>query len=365
MGIVLVVYGHLIENLFQIAPGTPLARLALPQWQVIYAFHMPLFFFLAGVSHGARRDPPGRAVAGFLRRFWYPSIAFGLVALPLAVLRDGDTSSLWLFVRTAALGHGPVLVVTWFLVCLGLVKILHAVCGPLASRAPLLAIALAYGAGAALSVVLDISAIAWHIRPLFIAWAFFLLGIGRRRAVVAPGHRLTGLALAASAAVLLAGFGWNTGCPLSLDCRADNLPGGFGVFFISGVIGNLAVFPIVAVAGISATTAAARLLAGTRAGDGLAVLGRLSLELFILNGFCLMFVNRPLVLWLGKWLEAWPGDGGLWPMQAAVAAATVLSLLATLPLARLIRRHGQILTEAPFPRPAGPCYATGHRKTQS
>jgi fucose 4-O-acetylase-like acetyltransferase len=343
IGIVLVVHGHLVEPILSLPRDMPLTWSGLVQWQFIYAFHMPLFFFLAGAAHGDRADGMKRAVSDFLRKYWYPTIAFGLLALPVAILLDGSAAPVWLFGRAVAGGHGPVLVVTWFLIGLGQVKLIHAACGRLAMAALPASIFAVYGMAALVSLTVDPGVVAWHARSLLFAWSFFLLGVWRRRMAMARWRRLAWLELVAGAAILAAGFDRNGGCPLTLACQMDNLPGGFGVMFVTGTVGNLAVFPLNAVAGSFATLAAARLLARTPLGSPLAELGRLSLALFILNGFCEMFINHPLMAWLEAVLEYDTRS-----MLAVCATGTMVSLLATRPLARLIHRRGRFLIEAPI-----------------
>ncbi len=43
----LVIYGHLLEPMYP-AHGRPIIQMAADQWQVIYSFHMMLFFLVSG-----------------------------------------------------------------------------------------------------------------------------------------------------------------------------------------------------------------------------------------------------------------------------------------------------------------------------
>lgn len=92
LGIILVVYGHAIRGWFP--AGRPVPGWAAVQDRIIYAFHMPLFFFLAGLfvwgSLAKGRQP-------FLAsKFWtvlYPYFLWSLIAglIELAAARYVNT----------------------------------------------------------------------------------------------------------------------------------------------------------------------------------------------------------------------------------------------------------------------------------
>ena len=48
IGMMLVIYGHLLEPMYPAHNGRPLVQMAADQWQVIYSFHMMLFFLVSG-----------------------------------------------------------------------------------------------------------------------------------------------------------------------------------------------------------------------------------------------------------------------------------------------------------------------------
>ena len=81
IGIVLVFYGHVLQKAFP-----PENASAADQFRLIYSFHMPLFFVLAGFFFTPSSDIPERLRRLALRRL-VPVLFFGALLLPLW-LRD-------------------------------------------------------------------------------------------------------------------------------------------------------------------------------------------------------------------------------------------------------------------------------------
>jgi fucose 4-O-acetylase-like acetyltransferase len=80
-GIILVVLGHALRGLVssEILRSTPLVRF-VDDW--IYAFHMPLFFFLSGLFLFRSKSKPWVDFAGDkLRRIAYPYVVWSLITL--------------------------------------------------------------------------------------------------------------------------------------------------------------------------------------------------------------------------------------------------------------------------------------------
>ncbi|HSV68760.1 MAG TPA: acyltransferase family protein [Methylibium sp.] len=118
LGIVLVVIGH--------AAATP------PSWaSVIYAFHMPLFFWISGYLLGLDHRPPGAAcsIRRRVRSLWWPYLAFftlswlyWLATAPLAGRASEAAGTPW-HAPLLGLLRGrsedlPVNVALWFFPCL-------------------------------------------------------------------------------------------------------------------------------------------------------------------------------------------------------------------------------------------------------
>src|SRR5262249_3120022 len=66
LGMILVIYGHLLEPIFPARPdlGKDFVTSAFVQWQVIYAFHMVLFFLVSGAVN---RNLPNKTWPDALR----------------------------------------------------------------------------------------------------------------------------------------------------------------------------------------------------------------------------------------------------------------------------------------------------------
>ena len=79
IGIVLVVFGH--------SPGMPALAVVL-----IFSFHMPLFFFLSGMLHGASRGTPAEVIRRKARTLLVPYLFFFCLSLAywLATRNLGD-----------------------------------------------------------------------------------------------------------------------------------------------------------------------------------------------------------------------------------------------------------------------------------
>ncbi|MFQ5417611.1 MAG: acyltransferase family protein [Myxococcota bacterium] len=117
LGIALVFYGHFMEKLA--GAGSDPAQL---QWKWVYAFHMPLFFFLAGIFWRPRRAGPARWLGGKLRARLLPVASFSALLLPLWFWMLGPSPE-WRMLLEAYLYGQPTLDwATWFLVCLLMVE---------------------------------------------------------------------------------------------------------------------------------------------------------------------------------------------------------------------------------------------------
>ncbi len=124
IGIVLVVFAHDVRGLGLV--GT--SPLATQVDRFIYAFHMPLFFFLAGLfaSQSARRG--ARAfVTDKLRVIAYPYLLWSLLQGVLQVAMTRETNAHLAWRDLVAIPYQPIMQF-WFLYTLFLVFILFLVC---------------------------------------------------------------------------------------------------------------------------------------------------------------------------------------------------------------------------------------------
>ncbi len=121
IGIILVVVGHTLRGF----EGTPIH---VPGWQAvdawIYAFHMPLFFFLAGLFlEPSTKAPLGAFVSGKMRRILWPYLVWSLLQEAFRNLGGADAlsvSQLW------TIAYKPVMQF-WFLYVLFLLLVAYAV----------------------------------------------------------------------------------------------------------------------------------------------------------------------------------------------------------------------------------------------
>jgi fucose 4-O-acetylase-like acetyltransferase len=112
IGILLVVLGH----------NAVFRESSHGLYEAIYLFHMPLFFFLSGVTF--RGSSPGEALKKRARALLVPYFMMGAIALLLAA-QSGDVERMLVEFRGVLYGTGHTIrfVPLWFLPCLFLVSI--------------------------------------------------------------------------------------------------------------------------------------------------------------------------------------------------------------------------------------------------
>ncbi len=347
-GILLVIYGHFVERLAGLG-----YQAAFLQFKFIYAFHVPLFFWLAGYIHG---DSPASR-PGFLRQRiasrLVPALFFNLIAFPLFVLQDvlvkgGPQPRLYAYSLLSFLrGYPSYNFVMWFVICLFTVECLHVLLTRWTRTTPGLALAAlaAYGVGIAvlsqISFVVKVTGIAlnfWFVHEALIALSFYLLGrlvrrLGAGRAGASPWQ------WAVLAAVALAG----TLVSFNLNAGAFK-PETPVVLMAESFHGNPALFPLTALTGIAAAVALARLIRPFRS---LRFLGENTLILLGLNGLFHTFINPPLAQWMGRFLP----DAPLAVLLAA-CTATLLAVAVCMPFILALNRFVPQLVGKP--RAKGP-----------
>ncbi|MET0519909.1 MAG: acyltransferase family protein [Burkholderiaceae bacterium] len=219
LGIALVVFGH---NRIVLRGGDDGLLFGL-----IFAFHVPLFFFLAGLFVRPADALPGfvRAKAdSLLKPYFVVLVGLGIV-LAAGQWRQGGLSAAWLLGYVAGVLHGgggsiewtPL----WFLPCLFLVSVLGLLLLKLA-RSPLAIglVALA-SLGLGLALLGQVPPQPWSADLAPICLAFFLLGHGGRERVVNMRFSLPGLALLGLAFALL---NWPPAPHVDLNLRVLQAP---------------------------------------------------------------------------------------------------------------------------------------------
>jgi acyltransferase len=330
-GMALVYYGHVVERMMYLGSAT-----AAQQYKVIYSFHMPLFFVLAGFI--AKEAVFEAGLSDFLKNCWtsrlVPFLFFNVVLALLALVVPRDFPPFHLenlgdFVLGAArtLVDLPIFnIPTWFLMALVSVEFLHYAAFRYLKASDVrigVAVPVFYLAGYALTREVDFfhsgkpfSGNVWFVHEAVVMYAFYLLGVllRRRRFLAGPVSfpLVAGGAVLALAAVL---------------CTYDLNHGPFrliqAVIILAGGHGHIFWFPFTAIAGSLLILLLARL---TPAIKPLTFMGRNALILFGLNGVFYHSVNGPVAAWV---MTIYPGSS--WVVFATGAGLAAVSLALGVP----------------------------------
>lgn len=345
LGIIALFYGHIVENVF--LNHGPAGFL---QYKFIYSFHIPLFFVLSGYI--ARQ--PGLLIHPFIRsRFMsriVPFLFFNFLLVPAFLINAHVTGSAFgmkqfvtgsiLLIRGTPL-FNPM---TWFLVCLFSVEMIHFLISPvLKEKAGRMAVCMVlfYAAGWMISwkrpLIAGILQLgdSWWIYEAVLACGFYLLGRLIASSNILESRKVPYLniwLLVISAIVLAATFNLNQGPFFGEKPH--------GVVVISGgTYGNILFFPLTAAAGSLFVIALSWLIGRNRA---LGYLGRNSLILMGLNGIFFLFINGFL---MDRGMNLLPG--GEISTFVLSAVLTPVTLLACIPFVFVLERYLPQLTGNP------------------
>jgi fucose 4-O-acetylase-like acetyltransferase len=297
IGMALVIYGHFLEPMYPAHNGRPVIESAAGQWQIIYSFHMMLFFFVSGAVN---RSLPKKAwpdvLRGSLRLLalaWVVHIMGALLNLALQPeLRGSFWAAAWSIVDPILEGYKWSVGVLWFLTSLCFVQLLAYVT---LRRFPALAVVIAATAATAITAYLP-------EQYMMKTWApglcFFALGYlfsqwqVRWQFWAAIPLFLT--------LILIAPL--NHGCPFSFTQTCGNPQyGPFGVQMFAGNYGFLPLFFLSSLVGSLAVVCLSAGFARLSASDLVAYMGRKSLELFFINGFVATFLRD--YFWQTEWVH--------------------------------------------------------------
>lgn len=305
IGILLVVLGHSLE--IYLGDGsngtssTAFGEQLFIALKFIYSFHMPLFFVLAGVAMtrlaGARFD---KTLSGALYLILIATILQVLFAplrlalpLPGEALPTSLAGALRYAFWPAVKLESYALVVIWFLPCLALVRLSLW----LVANLPRPVGALVLGALGLLCIAEHHFGIGYfQLRSVIVGVALAAIGqhLGRLDLDRLP-RAACWAGLAAALLLTALTFDVNHGCTFS---RTDICPGPrygqFAVLMVSGAFGFLPLFALTALAGTTAILCASLLLETAPWMRWLAAIGRRTLELLIVNGVTLVFVQPAL-----------------------------------------------------------------------
>jgi acyltransferase len=301
LGIIAVILGHALI-VFTTQP-LPFNHDAFVQVRFIYAFHMPLFFFLSGLMHKPR--DPATILTGSLAL-----MILALLTQLVAALINGLLGNGWIgmydMVRTMLLQTSFLIGVTWFLVSLAVVRVLACLWlqGSTVAR-----MAVLFMVAMSLIVALLSEFRAFQIQTWWAGLAFYLAGhllAGPVRDRLAqPAERMNGRWIGVMALGVLMAFAvteltaaWNQGCLLDphVICGSAVTHDRFIVRMIVGNYGFVPFFLLAAAAGTAGVMLLSALLTNLprAALRYMGWVGKNTLTLLILNGFVLMIGNRIL-----------------------------------------------------------------------
>ena len=253
IGIILVVVGHTLRGLQK----TPVR---VPGWESvdawIYAFHMPLFFFLAGlfVEHSCR-GPLGQFVADKARRILWPYFVWTIIQEGFRHLTGSSTlalADLWTIIYRPAMQF-------WFLYVLFLLLVLYAAWRKAGGTREIF-VALAF----ALNISLAFGANYGPWGVIYQMWIFIpYLALGVLVSRFGLQERIGGFGVPVLIGLALGGYAAIT----------------FAVFFHAAGLAGFIV-PL-AMVGILASVALAGCLSRWGPASGIGTLGVLSLEIYV------------------------------------------------------------------------------------
>lgn len=296
IGMYLVYYGHFIEKLYYAGASSVFDELKL-----IYAFHVPLFFFLAGIFWKPDQQALGKIFFSKFKTRMMPTLFFGILAIPLFLLLDKFSVAAVMDKAFAYLYGQPKLNwVTWFLVCLFTLEMLIALIAKTAPftnkpKAFVYATALFIMGwllaqnGDAISLQTGMVKNFWFINEAFSAGGFYLLGYCAKDWLLKPLNRLQdGVGTLLFGGLLLATFNLNQG-PFT-DKHAI-------VLMNASSHGNYLWFVINALLGIAFIIFLMRFL--DIKFSVLDYIGKNTLIYLGLNGFCLFFIDVKVIYKIG------------------------------------------------------------------
>jgi fucose 4-O-acetylase-like acetyltransferase len=332
LGIFLVFYGHLVEGVYKSG-----SYVAYYQYKFIYAFHVPLFFFMAGFFW--RPNPEFLKWIGRLAlKRLIPVAAFSIALFPVWLVSEKlttqsiDLTGIQRRILDYRYGHPWFDWPTWFLICLFSCEVLATALLTFA-RSPLTAAAL--GAAALIAGLFACR----HAAPLF-AWAGIPLTFWFiTEAVVALGFYIFGYVLFPSIKALAVNR-WVCGITAimaltalvntySLNQPAPN----FVVMMTGSSHGWTVPFLLSAAAGVTFSIALVLFLPErVHLNPAVSFLGRNTVALLGLDGLFLHFLNRYA-------LDALRPHNTYLYVTAYCLFGTLLSLGLCAPPIRLINRY--------------------------
>ena len=299
LGMLLLIYAHALEIILKGRPDDVFLMSAFVQYKFICAFDVPLFFLISGAANRNIARKTLREVAESSLRLialaYMVHVAGGILLYFDRTLPWTDFEVVKGTLTPFIKGAGFSTIVLWFLYALGIVQLLFYVMlrsvelKSARLRVALWAVLAVLGAASVVSLFFPATPSFQQVK----AWVpgLILFGLGywlHRRGWMSPPVLLA-IPLFAVVALLAP---LNNGCLLSpsASCPIPDFHEQFAVYMINGTLGFLPLFLVTAVLGCYAMLALSRL----KLLAPIAFLGRYSLELFVINGFSVVFVNFEL-----------------------------------------------------------------------
>ena len=344
LGIFLVFYAHVLQKTYRLSTDE-----IFFQYKLIYAFHMPLFFFLSGFFYKRKRPSRLAEIGGFFQKRIFPVFFFGGISLliwPLYLyLKFGEIDYAYLLSNMLwyLQGHPNLNATLWFLVCLFVVEI-WAVLFMSKTKTILQGIFLSaffLYFGYALTSVSQLEAYFvfpknfWYIHESFLAFGFFSLGYTffqslKKLVLVQPLIRF----------VLMLFFIWLTIWSVNLNSPSNE----FIVVMKASLHGNFYFF-ISAFAGVLGTILIASFIPKMR---WIEYIGKNTLILLGTNGLFMSFFNSHIIDWLGQFghhqSTFWVSFDSVW--------ISILTIGLSVPIIELLNKWTPQLVG--FPQADGP-----------
>lgn len=345
LGMLLLIYAHALEIILKGRADDIFLMSAFLQYKFICAFDVPLFFLISGAAHRNIAQKSLRQVAESSLRLialaYMVHVAGGILlyfdrALPWTDY-EVVKGTLTPFIK----GAGFSTIVLWFLYALAIVQFLfYVLLRSFEMKTPRYRVAI--WVALAILGAISVASLFFPATPSFQqvkSWVpgmvFFGLGYWL--------HRRGWLAPAVLWSIPLFIGTWflaplNNGCPLSYtaSCPIPDFHDQFAVYMINGTLGFWPLFLVTAVIGCYAMIALSRL----KLLSPIAFIGRYSLELFVINGFSVVFVNFRLDKIPFKEL-GWGMNG--YDIVAIMVVAQIVLFIALRPLFSWLRTSSQWL----------------------
>lgn len=307
IGIFLVYYAHVLQRTYHFSTDA-----VFFQYQFIYAFHMPLFFFIAGFFYKKTKYSKITEIGVLFQKRIFPVLLFGGISLliwfPYLYLKFGAIDYEFLFSNTLPYLQGqPGLNATlWFLVCLFTTEIWAVLLLPKTKTVlqgillSLFFMLLGHSIRLKTDILLIFPKNFWYIHESFLAFGFYAMGYSVFRWL----NKLveSNLAIRVTLIVILA---WITAWSVKLNTPYD----GFVMIMKNSEHGNLFFF-VSAFSGILMAVLLASLFPKIKLFD---YIGKNTLILLGTNGLFISFFNSHIIDWLGHYQStAWVTFDSFW-----------------------------------------------------